>query len=255
MKIKRYYEVLLTKFMKDQITILASGIVYNTLISVIPFISFLVTFLALFDALQPFYLTLTELFTSIFGTAAGGQLVSMIEQYSSNARSLGAVGLISFGITSILLINKVWSVVNYIYRSSPRTTGVMKRTIGFITTLILGVILLASYISVKSIFSNWFLSILQWEFYSAIVKLIVQYLAPWAIAWLFVFIIIMIAPSSKVTGASAGIGALCATVGMYITNFIFSYLVNAMFGLSLIYGSFAVIFLFLLWVYSVWLVI
>ncbi len=241
--------------MKDQITILASGIVYNTLISVIPFISFLVTFLALFDALQPFYLTLTELFTSIFGTAAGGQLVSMIEQYSSNARSLGAVGLISFGITSILLINKVWSVVNYIYRSSPRTTGVMKRTIGFITTLILGVILLASYISVKSIFSNWFLSILQWEFYSAIVKLIVQYLAPWAIAWLFVFIIIMIAPSSKVTGASAGIGALCATVGMYITNFIFSYLVNAMFGLSLIYGSFAVIFLFLLWVYSVWLVI
>jgi len=255
LKIKQYYEVLLTKYIKDQITILASGIVYNTLVSVIPFISFLVTFLALFDALQPFYLTMTDLFTSIFGTAAGGQLVSMIEQYSYNARSLGAVGLISFGITSILLINKVWSVVNYIYQSSPRTTGVMKRTVGFITTLILGVILLASYISVKSLFSNWFLSILQWEIYSAIVKIVLQYLVPWAIAWLFVFIIIKIAPSSKVANASAGIGALCATVGMYIINFIFSYLVNVLFGLSVIYGSFAVIFLFLLWIYSIWLVI
>ena len=255
MKIKQYSEVLLTKFIKDQITILASGIVYNTLISVIPFISFLVTFLALFNALQPFYLTLTELFTNIFGSSAGGELVSMIEKYSSNARSLGAVGLISFAITSILLINKVWSVVNYIYRSSAKTTGVMKRTVGFITTLILGVLLLASYISVKSLFSNWVLNILQWEIYSVIARVVLQYLAPWAIAWLFVFIIIKIAPSSKVTNASAAIGALFATLGMYITNFIFSFLVNALFGLSVIYGSFAVIFLFLLWIYSVWLVI
>ncbi len=255
MKFKQFVEVLLAKFTKDRVTILASGIVYNTLISVIPFISFLITFLALFDALQPFYTTLTTLFTNIFGVSAGGELVDMISLYSSNARRLGVVGLISFGITSVLLINKIWSVVNHIYRSSGKTSGVMKRTVGFVTTLILGVILIASYISMKSLFSNWVLQILEWEFYSDLVKFFLQYIGPWVIAWLFIFITIMIAPDSKVYALSASIGALTATVGMYLVNLIFSYLVNILFSLSVIYGSFAVVFLFLLWIYFIWIVI
>lgn len=255
MKLKKFVEVLLAKFTKDRVTILASGIVYNTLISIIPFVSFLITFLALFDALQPFYTTLTTLFTNVFGVSAGGQLVEMISIYSSNARSLGVVGLISFGITSVLLISKIWSVVNDIYRSSGKTHGVMKRTVGFITTLILGVILIASYISMKSLFSNWVLQILEWEVYSALVKFFLQYIGPWLIAWLFIFSTIMVAPDSKVYALSASIGALVATIGMYIINLIFSSLVNILFGLSVIYGSFAVVFLFLLWIYSIWIVI
>lgn len=243
------------KFTKDRVTILASGIVYNTLISIIPFVSFLVTFLALFNALNPFYTTLTTLFTSVFGESAGGQLVDMISNYSTNARSLGAVGLISFGITSILLINKIWAVVNHIYRSSGKTHGVMKRTIGFVSILLLGVIFIASYISMKSLFSNWVLQILEWEVYSTFVKFFLQYIGPWIIAWLFIFTTIMIAPESKVSSLSASIGALIATIGMYIINLIFSSLVNILFGLSVIYGSFAVVFLFLLWIYFIWIVI
>jgi len=254
-KNKIFLEVLLTKFTKDRVTILASGIVYNTLIAIIPFVSFLVTFLALFNALQPFYTSLTTLFTNVFGVSAGGQLVDMISNYSTNARSLGVVGLISFGITSVLLISKIWSVVNHIYRSSGKTQGVMKRTVGFVTTLLLGVILIASYISMKSLFSNWVLQILEWQVYSALVKFFLQYIGPWIIAWLFIFITIMVAPNSKVFALSATIGALIATLGMYIINLIFASLVNILFGLSVIYGSFAVVFLFLLWIYSIWVVI
>ena len=255
MKNKEFLDVLLTKFTKDRVTILASGIVYNTLIAVIPLISFLVTFLALFNALQPFYTTLTTLFTTVFGVSAGGQLVDMIEGYSTNARSLGVVGLVSFGITSILLISKIWSVVNHIYRSSGKTHGVMKRTVGFVTTLFLGVILIAAYISMKSLFSNWVLQVLEWEVYSTFAKFFLQYVGPWIIAWLFIYITIMIAPNSKVSSLSATIGALVATLGMYFINLIFSFLVNILFGLSVIYGSFAVVFLFLLWIYFIWIVI
>jgi len=240
-KNKEFLDVLLMKFTKDRVTILASGIVYNTLISIIPFVSFLVTFLALFNALNPFYTTLTTLFTSVFGDSAGGQLVDMISSYSANARSLGAVGLISFGITSVLLINKIWAVVNHIYRSSGKTHGVMKRTVGFVSILLLGVIFIASYISMKSLFSNWVLQILEWEVYSTFVRFFLQYIGPWIIAWLFIFTTIMIAPESKVSSLSASIGALIATIGMYVINLIFSSLVHILFGLSVIYGSFAVL--------------
>ena len=100
----KFLQVWYKKFSSDRITILASGIVYTTLISIIPFVSFLVAFLSTFDLLRPFFNLINELFTTIFGDVAGGQLAMMIEGYSKNASGLGVFGLISFTVTSILLI-------------------------------------------------------------------------------------------------------------------------------------------------------
>lgn len=255
MKWKATIEVLMTKYKKDQIPILASGIVYNTLISVIPFISFLVTFLSLFNVLQPFYESLTALFISIFGPSAGQQLIHLVERYSGNAARLGIAGLISFGLTSILLMNKVYSVVNHIYDANLNKESVVKRTGTFITALLLGVILVAAFVGVKSVFSSFVIDLLEWEFYSHIVQILLQHVLPWLIAWLFVFLILKIAPRSKVSGSSAVIGASVATAGMLLTNTLFGAIVNSLFSLSVIYGSFAVVFIFLLWIYVIWIVI
>lgn len=250
-----FMEVWYGKFTKDRITILASGIVYTTLISLVPFVSFLVAFLALFNVLQPFYTLLAELFTSIFGDEAGGQLVGMIERYSRNASGLGAFGLVSFIITSILLFNKVWSVVNQIYRSASTQMNMVRRSIGFLTVLIVGAILLGAYISVKSLFSTWVIQILGWKLYNSVVLTSIQILGPWVIAWLFLFLIIKIAPNAKVSTASASIGSFVGTIGMYLVNALFSALISRVLNYSVIYGSFAAVFLFLLWVYMIWIVI
>ncbi|MBN2859096.1 MAG: YihY family inner membrane protein [Sphaerochaetaceae bacterium] len=252
---KKTVEVLIAKYRKDQTPILASGIVYNTLISVIPFFSFLVTFLTLFDVLQPFYESLTALFVSIFGNSAGNDLIRLVARYSGNATSLGIVGLISFGFTSLLLMNKVYSVVNHIYDANLHKESMMKRTGTLVTALLLGVILIASFVGVKSVFSSFVINLLEWEFYSQIVQVFLQHVLPWLIAWVFVFSLLKLAPKSKVFTSSAGIGATVATVGMLITNTIFSAIVNSLFSLSVIYGSFAVVFIFLLWIYVIWLVI
>ena len=250
-----FIEVWYGKFMKDRITILASGIVYTTLISLVPFVSFLVAFLALFNVLQPFYILLADLFTSIFGDEAGGQLVGMIERYSTNASGLGAFGLVSFIITSILLFNKVWSVVNQIYRSASTQMNMVKRSIGFLTVLIVGAILLGAYISIKSLFSTWVVQVLGWTLYNSLVLSVIQIVGPWVIAWLFLFLIIKVAPNAKVSTASASIGSIVGTIGMYLVNALFSALISRVLNYSVIYGSFAAVFLFLLWVYMIWIVI
>ncbi len=250
-----FIEVWYGKFMKDRITILASGIVYTTLISLVPFVSFLVAFLALFNVLQPFYILLADLFTSIFGDEAGGQLVGMIERYSTNASGLGAFGLVSFIITSILLFNKVWSVVNQIYRSASTQMNMVKRSIGFLTVLIVGAVLLGAYISIKSLFSTWVVQVLGWTLYNSLVLSVIQIVGPWVIAWLFLFLIIKVAPNAKVSTASASIGSIVGTIGMYLVNALFSALISRVLNYSVIYGSFAAVFLFLLWVYMIWIVI
>lgn len=255
---KRFFiflEVWYGKFLKDRISILASGIVYTTLISIVPFISFLVAFLSLFNVLQPFYTLMADLFTSIFGDMAGGQLVTMIEQFSSNASGLGILGLASFIITSVLLFNKVWSVVNQLYRSAQTNMGVVHRSVGFLAVLIIGAILLGAYISVKSLLSSWAVKVLGLDMQGNVVLMAVRLLGPWIIGWLFLFLIIKVAPNAKVSSTSAAIGALVGTAGMYAVNALFSMLIAKGFDYSVIYGSFAAIVLFLLWIYMIWVVI
>lgn len=243
------------KFSKDRITILASGLVYTTLVSIIPFVTLLVSFLAFFDVLQPFYTVLTDFSTSIFGADAGVELVGMIEQLSSNASRLGVVGLISFAITSVLLINRVWTVVNQIYRTAPKRQNFVRKSAGFLTVLIVGAILLGLYLSVKSLLNDWVVEVLGWEILNNTLVRILRFTAPWIIAWLFMFLIIMIAPNAKVSGISAALGGLIGTIGIYVVNLLFSNLISQVFSYSIIYGSFAAIFLFLLWVYMIWVVI
>jgi membrane protein len=250
-----FLEVWYGKFLKDRISILASGIVYTTLISIVPFISFLVAFLSLFNVLQPFYNLLTELFTAIFGDMAGGQLVTMIERFSGNASGLGIFGLVSFIVTSILLFNKVWAVVNQLYRSAQTNMSVVRRSAGFLVVLIMGAILLGAYISVKSLFSSWVVKVLGWNIHDNAFLIIIRFLGPWVIGWLFLFLIIKIAPNARVSSASASIGALVGTAGMYVVNALFSMLIAKGFDYSVIYGSFAAVFLFLLWIYMIWIVI
>ena len=254
-RLTTFVEVWYGKFSKDRITILASGIVYTTLISIVPFISFLVAFLSLFDVLQPFYTMLAEIFTSIFGTVAGGQLARMIEGYSSNASGLGAIGLVSFIITSILLIHKVWDVVNQLYRSASSNMNVVKRSVGFLSVLLIGAILLGAYISVKSLLSTWTAKALGWDIFDNTFMVVLKLVGPWIIGWLFLFLMIMVAPNAKVNTASAVLGALVGTVGMYGVNALFSSLISKILSYSVIYGSFAAVFLFLLWVYMIWVVI
>jgi membrane protein len=254
-RLLEFVRVCVGNFARDKISIMASGVVYTTLISAVPFVSFLVAFLTLFNVLQPFFTLLTEVFVSIFGKEAGVELVDLLARYSKNASSLGVVGLISFLITSMLLIDKVWAVVNQIYRTSPTKHNLLRRSASYITILIVGALLLGSYISVKSLLNNWIARILGLPLFDNVLFEFLTYLVPWLIAWVCFFLLIIVAPNARVNLGSASIGALVGTVGVGVLNRVFSTLIAKVFTYSVIYGSFAAVFLALLWVYIMWVVV
>jgi membrane protein len=105
----------------------------------------------------------------------------MIETYTGNATSLGVIGIISFIITSLLLINKVWSVINQIYHTSVNRNP-LRRFAGFLTFLIVGTLLLAAYFSVQSVMSTWYTRLMGLPAISGWLK-VVQTVSPWIITW------------------------------------------------------------------------
>ena len=139
-----YYKVLknvLKGLSIENITILASGLVYSTLIALNPCLTFLCTFLSSFDALQSFFENLTIWLTNTFGDEASAEILSELVNYSANAMRLGAIGLVSYFYTGILLVNKIYRVINQIYKTRPQN-GVVKRYGTFVIFLIMSLLFL-----------------------------------------------------------------------------------------------------------------
>ena len=116
----------LKKIGSDNISILASGMVYSTLIAIVPCITFLLFFLSAFGASEGFLQDVERWLIETFGTSEGEFVLEKLTEFSKNAMSLGIAGLVSFIITGLLLAGKVDSVINNIFRTRP-SSGLMKR--------------------------------------------------------------------------------------------------------------------------------
>ncbi len=238
--------------LRDRVTIMASGLVYTTLMALVPCITFVFVFLGAFGVLQSVVAVLTQFFIDIFGAEAGYELVRMIETYTGNATSLGVIGIISFVITALLLINKIWSIINQIYHTSLNRNPI-KRFAGFLTFLIVGTLMLGAYFSVQSVLSNWFTRLMGLPAISGWLK-VVRTVAPWLIIWVAFFLLAFAVPNAKVRFSSAALGSFLGMVAIGVLNFFYTRLTTKAVTYSVIYGSFAAIFLFLLYVYVLWMI-
>ncbi|AEV29982.1 putative membrane protein [Sphaerochaeta pleomorpha str. Grapes] len=238
--------------MHDNVFQSASSMVYSTLMAIVPGLTFIFTFFGAFGVLQPVIDFLAQWFTEIFGPEAGTQLLSLLEKYTANATSLGVVGLISFLITMVLLINKVWSVINQIFRTSQNRNPV-KRFAGFVTFLIISCLLAAAYVSVQSLMNSWYSKLLgvSVEGWSKVIGIAVPLLIIWAIFFLLAYFV----PNIKVHFSSAGIGAFVGMLLIMGFSKIMSKLTGMATNFSVIYGSLAAVFLFLFWCYYFWTVV
>ncbi len=236
---------------RDNISMMASGMVYSTLIAIIPCLTFLFAFLSAFGVLQPFMSLIKVMSIDTFGEETGQQLVEYIEQFSSNAMSLGVFGLISFIFTGILLVNKIYIVINRIFRSRP-SSGTVKRFTTFLTLLILGAFMVVGIFAVQSSVDNTILTMTRGEagsgnmLYTLLILLF---------GWLLLFLLYKAVPSARVRFASAAVGATTCIISLTIATAVFRSITATMVSYSVIYGSMASIFMALLYLYIIWFVV
>ena len=248
-RLVEFFRLVVRQSLKDNILNSASGLVYSTLLAIVPALTFLFTFFNTFGVLEPLIFFLTEWFSELAGEEAGGQLMMLLNQYTRNATSLGVVGLVSFLITMVLLINKVWLVINKIYRSS-QSRNALRRFAGYVTFLIVASLLLAAYVSLQSVLTNWYLELIgvsigRWS--SA-----VQMFAPSVIVVILLFLLIYFVPNAKVSFNAAILGSLAGLLMITVFGMFSSLLTGMASNFSVIYGSFAAVFLFLFFCYVFW---
>lgn len=237
-------------FDRDKCFILASSVVYATLISAVPFIAFIIALLTAFGAFDLARQAVIDLISQQFGSATSVELMHLIERFTGNASNLGVVGLVSFLITSIILINRVWVTINQIYHTSTNRNQV-GRFVQFITFLVVGTLLISAYFSVNTLMSDL---LSQFYAFGAFLE-IVGLIGPFIILFLIFFLLIFIVPNTKVRAQSAMIGAITGAIVFQTLNYLFNRIILGLLNYSIIYGSLGSVLMVLVWIYLWWVII
>lgn len=251
---KDYFKVLVlsfTRIARDNVNIMASGMVYSTLVALIPAITFLFAFLSAFGVLQPFIELLTNVMQDALGTEPGLEFMQLLETFSGNAMSLGIAGLVSFVITTIFLMNKVHSVIGRIFRTPPRN-GALKRFMSFLTLLIVISFIIVLLMTLQSTLGNVITG-----FFTAKDKPVFsfwKFLLICASIWGIMFALIVILPNAKIRKRSASVGVTTGTISILIATEIFRHMIKTFVSYSVIYGSLASLLFLLLYLYIIWFI-
>ena len=237
----------------NNVNILASGLVYSTLVAVIPCVSFLFVFLSMFGVLQPFITALYEVVQDVLGMEVGTRLADTLSTYTSNAMGLGIFGLVSFAITAVLLVNKIYLVLNQIFRTQPRT-GMVKRFLTFFTFLVICAVLLTLFLTLQSRAIN-VLNSLSGTAKQNSFLIFIQGASSIFVVFILLFMLYYFVPNAKVKASSAFIGSLTGTIALYISTLIFKNVISTFVSFSVIYGSLTSLFIGLLFLYVDWYII
>ncbi len=231
------------RFVDQEISLAASSLTYTSLLSLVPFMSVLVTVFSAMPLFDDIFQTLQDFIFQNFVPATGEVLQTHITDFVARARGLTvSMSLIVF-VTSILMIHTMEKALNKIFGSQSPKPLLKKITI-YWAVLTLGPLLVGGGFALTSFVLQY--SALQ-DVRTALLKGL-----PVITSALGFFIIYLLVPNSRVRWKSALLGALVAATLFEISKRIFVWYVSTFPGYQQVYGALATIPLFLIWLYVSW---
>lgn len=240
---------------KDNITIVASGMVYSTLIAFVPCLTFLFSFLSAFGVSEALLEIVKDWLLATFGSDTGGALTDYLELFSRNAMSLGIAGLGSFIVTGIMLVNKIFTTLNQIFHTKP-TSGTVQRFSTFLTFILVTCALIGVSFVLTQVIKSFVYKLAEGNplFRVGGPKFLKQ-IGYFTVIGLLLFLLYKFVPRAKIRFTSALAGAVVGVIALWAAVKIFGEVSSRMVNYSVIYGSLASLFIALLFLYIAWYII
>jgi membrane protein len=248
----KFLGTLFGEFQRDQCLIRAAGLAFATLLSLVPLSALL---FSLFSALGSFN-DLLERFQAFLITqllpASQEEIMAYIRGFVQNTRALGAVGLLFFLLTAVLLLNTVQNAFNAVWGSRERRNS-LHRLVTYASILIVGSFL----ISIGLNLTGMVRSLLAARAVAGIGRSLsfLVGVVPFVFIFLALLLMISLIPSGRVRGSSALVGAAAGVVLWELARRLFFLWITYVLRVSVVYGSLAVVPIFLIWLYVAWSVV
>jgi membrane protein len=230
------------RFYEDRGAQAAGSLTYTTLLAIVPLITVVLALSTAFPVFDEAITTLQLfLFENFLPDADGLDTISeQILSFSEQAGRLTAIGLAFLLVTAVLLMLTIDDTLNRIFRVR-RRRPLGQQVIMYWSVLTLWPVLIGASLSLTTyLVGNT----------SALLRLV-----PFVFTWAALTLLYILVPYRHVDVRHAAAGALLAGIAFEMAKRAFAVYVTNFPTYTLVYGAFATLPIFLLWMYVSWLVV
>ncbi|MBI3221620.1 MAG: YihY family inner membrane protein [Nitrosomonadales bacterium] len=240
------------RFKQDRCAQIAASLTFTTLLSLVPLITIALTMFSAFPVFDDFSSEIKSfLTTNLMPEKAGGVIARYMQQFAESATRLTALGIAFLTVTAMLMMLTIDQAFNVIWRVS-RPRPLLKRLVIYWAVLTLSPLLIGASLSLTSWLVGLSLGYAKHipVFGVGSLKILPVLFTTLAFAMLF-----RLVPNRHVPRVHAWIGAVVAAAVFESMNRVFGYYISHFPTYKLVYGAFASVPIFLLWIYFSWLAI
>ena len=256
LRLLRYPYAILRDLSRGQINLYAMGLVYATLLSLIPLLAFAFAILKAFGAHRELEPLILEFFRPVGDHAP--ELTQRVMQFADNVSTgvVGSLGLALLLWTLLGTIKKVEDGFNFLWRVE-HARSFARRVTEYIALLIVGPVVVVGFIglshraldSATAGFGHYV------PFWDRLTNWMTVQAAPLVMVTAIFTAVYMFVPNTKVKWKSAVIGGVTAGILWAVVGKLFTAFVVYTTRLSVVYAGFAIIVAALLWTYFGWLIL
>lgn len=240
------------RFKEERCFQLCGSLTFTSLLALVPLVTITLTVMTAFPVFDTILEALKIFVTNNFMPQASSRLVTVyMHQFAENAARLTAVGIVFLAVTSIMLMLTIDRAFNTIWRVK-RPRPLIQRVLIYWSVLTIGPILIGSSLSMSSwlVSQSMGLGKQYSEFMVAAFKLLPLFFTSVAFGFLYRTV-----PNRQVTVLDAVVGGIIAALAFETMKWTFGQFIIYFSHYKMVYGTFASLPIFLMWVYLSWVVV
>ncbi|MDD5180147.1 MAG: YihY family inner membrane protein [Gallionellaceae bacterium] len=247
-----FLSFIVSRFMQDRCTQMAASLTFTTLLSLVPLVTIALTLFSAFPAFDEFSGQIRQFLLANMLPETGGKMISRyMEQFAESAARLTAVGTVFLALTAMLMMLTIDNAFNTIWRIS-RPRPLVQRVLIYWAVLTLAPLLIGGSLSLNS----WLVGVsVGYARQIPAIGMVMLKVVPVMLTTMAFSLLFRIVPNRYVPLRHALIGGIVAAVAFESMNRTFAFYIAHFPTYKLVYGAFASIPIFLLWIYLSWLTV
>lgn len=240
------------RFREEKLGLTAGSLTFTTLISLVPLLTVMLAVFTAFPMFSNFQAALEQYFLkSLIPPNIAKPVLASLTQFAAKANKLGVVGLVVLGVTALALMLTIDRTLNAIWRVQ-RPRPMAQRVLVYWAALTLGPLLLGGSLTLTSyaVSAGQGLITKLPASLSTLLGGADIVLLGLAMAGLFHYV-----PNTHVRWRHALIGGIFVSIGFAIAKSLLAWYVKKVPTYSTLYGAFATVPVFLVWVYLGWVIV
>lgn len=240
------------RFREERLGLTAGSLTFTTLISLVPLLTVMLAIFTAFPMFSSFQASLEQYFLkSLIPPNIAKPVLGALTQFAAKANRLGVVGLVALGVTALALMLTIDRTLNAIWRVH-RPRPMAQRVLVYWAGLTLGPLLLGGSLTLTS----YAISVGQGLFtkmpgdVAALLRSADIVLLGLAMAGLFHYV-----PNTHVRWRHALLGGIFVSLAFALAKSALAWYVKQVPTYSTLYGAFATVPIFLIWIYLGWVIV